>query len=128
MKKTCSRCKVEKDVSEFSVTKHKKNDGITYWCLVCFRDTKRKRHHTDPLLKAKLREKRMKKLYNMSLEDFDRLLESQGNACAICRAACPKGTGNNAGWAVDHEHNTDPVVVRGILCPTCNCMLGYFKR
>jgi hypothetical protein len=51
------------------------------------------------------------------------ILRSQGDTCAICRSAEPKGRGY---WHVDHEHATGRV--RGILCNGCNSGLGLFHE
>lgn len=53
--------------------------------------------------------------YNMTPEQFDALLLSQGNVCAICSS-------RRKSMCVDHSHSTGEV--RGILCRSCNAMLG----
>lgn len=58
--------------------------------------------------------------YGMTVQQFHDLLESQGQACAICRTL----DWGIKGPAVDH-HTTG--VVRGILCGSCNNGLGRFK-
>lgn len=60
--------------------------------------------------------------YGLTVEDWDKLFTSQGRCCAICRGAEPD---RRRGWAVDHDHRTGRV--RGILCSTCNLVLGMFK-
>jgi hypothetical protein len=57
--------------------------------------------------------------YGLTLDDWARLLESQGRACASCSAA-PAG-GDDA-WHTDHCHESGNV--RGILCQACNLALG----
>lgn len=47
-------------------------------------------------------------------EDYQRLLDQQGGACAICERECE--------LVVDHCHQTG--VVRGLLCGACNSGLG----
>lgn len=53
----------------------------------------------------------LKRKYGLTLEMFNRLLESQGWACAICSDA-------GASLVVDHCHTTGKV--RGIICIHCN--------
>ena len=65
--------------------------------------------------------------YNLTLEQFDGLLDSQGQACAVCLVTEPNGKGY---WHVDHDHRCCPSerscgrCVRGILCMRCNMALG----
>lgn len=69
------------------------------------------------------------KLYGLTLTDYDRLLEAQGGACAICGHSPKPGTN----LAVDHDHTLVTCVpkarrtpellrssVRGLLCWVCN--------
>ena len=64
-----------------------------------------------------------KKKYNITIEDYNQLLENQNNSCAICKSVF-SGRGNNL-FDVDHCHSTGKV--RGLLCIKCNFGLGSFK-
>jgi hypothetical protein len=67
----------------------------------------------------RLRTQRLKR-YGITLAQYDKMLTEQGFACAIC------GDGLEEWRAfVDHCHTTNKV--RGILCPTCNTGISYFK-
>jgi len=59
--------------------------------------------------------------YNISIEDYEFMLEIQKNRCAICGSEPTK----KRALAVDHDHKTGQV--RGLLCNTCNLGLGQFK-
>ncbi len=60
--------------------------------------------------------------YGISIQEYRRLLESQGGGCAICGTP-PK----NGKWlCVDHDHETKKI--RGLLCNRCNCGIGYFDN
>lgn len=62
-----------------------------------------------------------------TLEERDALLESQGNACKLCRRTdCIWGKGFQDVWHIDHEHGTD--IVRGILCAACNMLVGQIEK
>jgi hypothetical protein len=51
------------------------------------------------------------------------MLESQGNACAICSTQDPTvGRREVKRFSVDHDHDTGKV--RGLLCHKCNGVLG----
>jgi hypothetical protein len=58
----------------------------------------------------------------MTIEDFERLLETQRGVCAICKKARPE----NRTLHVDHDHKTGRV--RGLLCFRCNNALGDFEE
>jgi len=49
------------------------------------------------------------------------ILNTQGSRCLGCGTYQPDGVG----WVVDHNHETGDV--RGVLCSTCNLILGLVK-
>lgn len=61
-----------------------------------------------------------RKVYKITLEDWNAMFAVQDHRCGICRADKPGGRGH---WHTDHCHSTG--VVRGILCSRCNHMLGH---
>lgn len=63
----------------------------------------------------------LKKSYGITLEEYDKLLESQGGGCAICGGKDERFKF----LPVDHCHKTKKV--RGLLCQHCNRGLGYFR-
>ena len=60
-------------------------------------------------------------VYGLSGELYWKLYQAQGGACAICKRA----TGKRRRLAVDHDHKTG--LVRGLLCGTCNKILGHLR-
>ena len=70
---------------------------------------------------AKSRGARIKHNYGITLEQYDCMLVSQDGVCAICRKPCKTGRK----LAVDHDHKTGNI--RGLLCQSCNVMLGSGK-
>lgn len=63
--------------------------------------------------------KKLRDLYGMDVMSFEKMLDSQGHACAVCGTRRPGGHG----WCVDHDHVSG--IVRGILCPNCNTGIGH---
>jgi hypothetical protein len=51
------------------------------------------------------------------------LFVEQGECCAVCGSTSPGS--EKKSWAVDHCHNSG--VVRGILCFSCNVVLGHVR-
>lgn len=65
--------------------------------------------------------------YGITLEDYNKLLVSQNNVCAIChRTETSKLNGKVKLLSVDHNHSTDKV--RGLLCGKCNSALGLLDE
>ena len=145
--KFCRRCKASKHPAEFG--KHKRTkDGLHNFCNRCRSKESRARYvkfHKRMLERAeyyrqnrpdimekwrklnKEHETRYKKSYSrlkrygLTAEQFDRMVASQQNRCAICRKefilTIP---------AVDHDHKTGKV--RGLLCSKCNLALGHLEE
>lgn len=70
----------------------------------------------------------LRKRFNLSFEDFNRLFEKQNGVCAICgqkEAIINKNTKEPISLSVDHCHNTKQI--RGLLCSRCNTALGSFN-
>ena len=69
--------------------------------------------------------KSLQKLYNITIDEYEALRESQGGKCSICGISKPiMGRRGNKALAVDHCHTTGKV--RGLLCVNCNTALGLF--
>lgn len=78
----------------------------------------------DPRPDAQIRERRRTlRTYGLTQADWDNLLRSQGNRCAICRAEEPGLRGES--WHIDHDHVTGKV--RGVLCGRCNLGIGQLQ-
>lgn len=66
------------------------------------------------------------KRYNISLEDYNKLLDDQDNKCAICQRTFTQ----DDIICVDHDHKCCPgknscgKCIRGLLCKSCNFLLG----
>jgi len=73
------------------------------------------------LSKAGAHERRVQKVYGLKPGEYGRIYLSQGQVCAICRRA----TGASKALSVDHDHKTG--LVRGLLCSTCNKLLGHLR-
>ena len=63
------------------------------------------------------------RLYNLTLDQYNEMLNNQGGGCAICGAIPEKF---KRALPIDHDHNTGKI--RGILCPNCNLILGNAKE
>lgn len=71
------------------------------------------------------REGRLLSEYDITQEDYNRMLESQGGVCKICEKPEDKVIGSKViELAVDHCHSSGKV--RGLLCQRCNTGIAKF--
>lgn len=76
----------------------------------------------------KNRESKFKKLYGITVAEYDVMYDKQNGVCAICdleETAKDRITGKPRKLAVDHCHKTGKV--RGLLCTNCNTAIGRLK-
>lgn len=124
--KRCSKCKETKLLEDYYSARSK--DGKNSWCKEC---EKKKRKLYVENNYEKVREKfaqyRRKTLYDLTQEDYKKLLDSQENKCAICGCELDQdGRGDNrTKCVVDHCHDTG--TVRGLLCRNCNLGIGNLQ-
>tara|TARA_R110002167_G_scaffold75032_1_gene209815 strand:+ start:452 stop:862 length:411 start_codon:yes stop_codon:yes gene_type:complete len=69
--------------------------------------------------KDKVKENQLKKRYNLTLDQYNKMLSDQNNSCKVCNIKMTKPN-------VDHCHTT--FKVRGLLCNGCNTSLGLLKE
>lgn len=135
--KVCSRCRESKPLDEFykhpkgshgrqSICKVCQNKASTEWAQNNAERTREIHHQYLERLGPEGRAERnrranYKAAYGITIEEYDRLLTEQGDACAICREPCPSGRR----LAVDHDHETG--AVRGLLCGPCNIAIGLMR-
>lgn len=83
-----------------------------------------KEHRVALTEKSRGRCKRWKllKKYNLTMEEYNQLLEKQNGLCAGCGKH--KDSFKNP-LSVDHDHRTSKI--RGLLCQPCNLILGNAK-
>ena len=79
--------------------------------------------------KQYLREWRIKRVYNLSPEQFEEMWEIQQGCCKLCKVQMLRDVNGRNRMSkevatIDHCHNTG--FVRGILCNRCNSGLGHF--
>lgn len=114
----CSRCDEEKSVLDFPRRSNRPR-GIAYHCKAC--DIKKVRNwaKNNP---DKIYERFIKKLYKLTLNEYNNMLEIQSHKCVIC-AKKHNPTKNHGRLFVDHNHETGEI--RGLLCGNCNSILGH---
>lgn len=130
MNKVCKKCGVEKSRDEFYKEKRVK-DGLQARCIECCKADARAVFQTNPepyrqrareaYDYAERRERMLLEKYGITPDDYAKLFEQQKGCCAICGS---QESGHNVTQhlLVDHDHITNKV--RGLLCSSCNLLLG----
>lgn len=143
--KVCGTCGIEKSTIEFYKNSTRK-DGLARDCKFCVsiyskkwreknhdhkNNYERKRRQVrgdnrDQFLAKKrkynkdsyhvIKNAKLKKLYGITLETYNKMKNEQEGRCAICFT--------KAKLFVDHSHKTS--LIRGLLCNKCNTGLGMF--
>jgi len=114
LKIRCLICDEVKDEEEFH-NKTNSSLGRDRRCKSCNNETSKQWRLNNPGHHLKR--------YNMTLEDYDKILKEQGGTCA--NEACSYGLDDDHKLEVDHCHETG--VVRGLLCHWCNSAEGFLK-
>ncbi len=113
--KMCYRCRSAKLLEYFSRNRSKK-DGRATFCKKCMNEISRKRYSPE-----KDRKRKLVRLYNLTIEQYDLILWNQGGVCSICKNPPKEGKK----LQVDHNHTTGSV--RGLLCSRCNWLVGALE-
>lgn len=117
-KKVCKNCLKMLPIAAFHAN-FQGHKGVKPVCKEC------SRLKYTPLTISQKRRARsicLKKKYGITIEDYDRMLESQNGRCTICGTKTPGGSGC---FHIDHDHETNQV--RALLCSKCNQALGLFQ-
>lgn len=139
--KKCKKCSKEKNILDFYLLKktgyrwgkcndchseylrrwRKKNPGLyeaivnrnRIKCKDSIKESQKKYRIKYP---ERLKDRKLKLRYRISLLEYSEILKKQNAECAICH--------KKNKLFVDHDHSSGEV--RGLLCNTCNLGLGYF--
>lgn len=118
--KTCKTCQTPKPIDQFY--RHPGySDGRFADCIVCVKAQGAAYRANN---KSKIQQKdmryRVQKRYGIAADVYEAMVIEQDGKCAICRQPDPRRL-----LSVDHNHKTGKV--RGLLCHSCNVMIGHAK-
>lgn len=107
----CKICRLNKNINDFNNHKNYPS-GKSYICKNC---SNKKRN-----------DRRLRRVYGISQQEYDLLFEKQKGKCAICEN--PETTVDPRNHkirklSVDHSHNKESKI-RELLCQKCNVTLG----
>lgn len=105
--KICPRCSIRRPLDQFPIKGTLSNGQERYgYCKPCHNSYQRRN--------------KLKVLFSLTEEDYQHIVDHQGNVCAICLRP-PK----DKRLAVDHDHKTG--LIRGAVCWSCNKGLAYWN-
>lgn len=123
----CSKCEISKPLSEFYTYKERNRSN---WCKQCRIKMGNLWRRKDRALNrekynaknrewrkdnaGKSRQYHLKKVYGVTMKEWDNLVIKQNGKCAICD--------KKTKLTLDHSHITGKT--RGLLCRNCNAGLG----
>lgn len=116
--KKCSKCKVPKELSEFNKSKFGKF-GRHHYCKECNSKQKKASYNYD-----KAKSKGVKQTYGISIERVHEMYKDQKGLCGICEKHF-EFISKHKGLYIDHDHSSGKV--RGLICSSCNSLLGCAK-
>jgi len=136
--KVCIDCKKEKTINLFRTRKSRGKIVHLAFCQECSvirsrsyyarkKEEIKLQRDSNPNFRASNIRTELKRKYNISLEDYEKMFELQGGKCASCDRTPEK---NKKRLAVDHDHKccsgskSCGKCVRGLLCDRCNLLLG----
>ena len=126
--KYCPRCKAYKSREEFGT---RFNGFSLSYCLNCTKAYNSERQRRYFLRHPELRDKwrranrraTLKRYHGITIEIYDEIFKKQDGRCAICSGMQISKTRKNL--AIDHCHTDNNI--RGLLCDSCNLLLGSAK-
>ena len=99
-RRICRKCQIDLPITDFRFTNKATN----------------KRHNI-----CKSCRQLHRKFLREAQQNYQNILEKQGNKCAICGISSEELNGK---LIIDHNHET--MSVRGVICSYCNKGLGFF--
>ncbi len=116
--KICRRCDVAKPLKEFYKRKGYKKVSHLAWCIDCQKLLSRNRYLAD---KEQRWIEGISRKYGITHSEYSKLNNVQRGQCAICFTVPASHK-----LAVDHHHASKKV--RGLLCRSCNLIIGLCKE
>lgn len=130
-KKRCGTCREVKDLDSFC------SNGVrtSSVCGYCSNERLKAYHRLNPEInRAKAREKRLREM-GLTLDRYEELLKEQNFLCKTCKLPETRISKNAEVYQfnIDHDHSccagqkSCGKCVRGLLCYSCNVILGHAR-
>ena len=116
--KKCNKCEILKPLEDFHEDNRYNRRSHRARCIECEKVDKKEDYAKNG------RRYKLSSQYGLTPNDYQDILEKQGNRCPICGCYADdykEYTGKYL--AVDHHHVTGGI--RGLLCMTCNTKMAF---
>jgi hypothetical protein len=115
--RACRTCGKTKPADDF----HRHQGSRRVHCKDCMRAQHRERYRATNG-KDRVFDQSLQRLYGITLEQYNQMLDGQGHVCGLCGEA----PDTKKRMHVDHNHVTGRI--RALLCHHCNLLIGNAKE
>ena len=116
--KRCNKCTILKPLEAFHKDNRRYRGGYRARCIECEKAEKKEDYAKNG------RKYKLSTQYGLSENDYQDMLEKQGNQCAICGIDADEYKSKTGKYlAVDHHHVTGGI--RGLLCMRDNTNMAF---
>ena len=122
--KVCRECNEEKTIDNFYINTRPESKSGNSWnprCKPCVNKIARYKHKANPLIRKNYH---LRYNYGITLDEYNKKFNAQNGKCAICSTSKSGGKGTH--FYVDHNHTTKKI--RGLLCHSCNFVIGNARE
>lgn len=122
----CQKCGMAKPIDQFPIARNTRS-GRRATCLACnnAEEKARPKAHRVSAQPGYKRAERFRRIYGITIDEYDQMLADQDGRCAICREPSSWNRREGDVLPIDHDHATGKV--RGLLCHPCNQALGLMR-
>ena len=139
IKKICKKCERSQPIITHFYKDKTLKDGHKNTCKTCFgaylKSIKhitnaniRKRRSKYPEVRRADKNRKLKHVFGITIEQYEAMEKAQKNLCAICdreETSINHSSKKRSRLSIDHCHITNKV--RGLLCGNCNRTLGLMR-
>ena len=122
----CKRCECDAATQWARANPERRKAYLRQWWKANAQNQRIYRRRNAQAIARRARAWGLRVKFQLSEEHYVALLKKQGGCCAICRGPETEQKTRYKKLCIDHDHSTGQV--RGLLCQSCNKLLGVLER